>query len=181
MRPQRQHSRSTTRLPEIHTSPIASRTLEVSSRTSRVSWRVGAVCAATVCALSAGTFGAKATDRVIVIGEKALFVDGTGWGTPHPSRLFNGGDPNGLAWRLVWKDWGKATATAKGLTWIPRSTGGYYRSAGTVELRASAIGRCRLGGPIAYLRLEARESIAPGSHLGPWFRWAGLARLCRPR
>jgi hypothetical protein len=115
----------------------------------------------------------------IVLGKKNLLSDGTGWGSAHPSVIFNGGDPSGRAWNLQWIDWGTAVARARGLTSIFAPHGGYEAKPGVIELRASVIGRCSPTGPPAYTRLEARESASPGGPLGRWFVWGGWRTICQ--
>lgn len=123
-----------------------------------------------------GSAGAAGT--TVVLGKKHLLRYGIGWGTAHPRLIFNGGDPSGRAWHLVWNDWGTSVAHARGLTWIFRPIGGYYRKPGAIELRASHLGRCTPHGPPAYLFLQARVVKRPGGRLGHWFAWGGSKSIC---
>jgi hypothetical protein len=125
--------------------------------------------------------GALAGRETVLLGVKGLFPHGAGWGTAHPRRIFNGGDPSGTAWKLTWSGWGAHVATAHGLTWIFKPSGGYFAKPGSIELRASRIGRCTSSGGRAYTRLIARTSVRPDGPLGPWFRWNQLTTLCHPR
>ena len=107
----------------------------------------------------------------IVLGAKHRLLYGVGWGTAHPRRIFNGGDPSGEAFDLTWRSWGNSTTTARGLTWVFTPHGGYYRKPLPIELRAFKIGRCTAGGPLAYTRLDARVVVRPGGAFGHWFPW----------
>ena len=122
---------------------------------------------------------AAAANTSVVLGKKHLLIYGMGWGTAHPRSISNGGDPNGRAWHLAWRNWGTATATARGLTWIFRPSGGYYRKPGAIELRASRIGRCTRHGTRAYTFLQAREAVRPGGRLSRWFAWGGWKSICK--
>ena len=122
---------------------------------------------------------AVAADTSVVLGKKHLLRDGIGWGTAHPRRIDNGGDPSGKAWHLTWHNWGGATATAHGSTWIFKPTGGYYRRSAAIELRASRVGRCTPNGPRAYTFLQARAAMRPGGRLGRWFAWGGWKNTCK--
>lgn len=115
------------------------------------------------------------TSSSVVLGAKHRLLGGVGWGSAHPSRIFNGGDPSGEAFGLTWKSWGSSTATARGLTWVFMPRGGYYRKPLPIELRASKIGRCARGGPLAYTRLQARVVVKPGGTFGHWFLWGPTA------
>jgi hypothetical protein len=44
----------------------------------------------------------------------------SGWGTPHPSAVFNGGDPTGRITNVTWQSWGSPEAVGHGT--------GYYLS-----------------------------------------------------
>ena len=114
-----------------------------------------------------------------VLGKKHLLRYGSGWGTSHPRSIYNGGDSNGHAWHLTWRNWGTATTTASGLTWIFKPSGGYYAKPGAIELRASRIGRCTRHGPPTYTFLQAREAVRPGGPFGRRFAWSGWASLCK--
>jgi hypothetical protein len=149
----------------------------------RILFGMRRAAAATSCAalvFSVATAVVAADLSPVVLGVKGLFPRGSaGWGTAHPRYIFNGGDPNGTAWKLRWTGWGGPVARAQGLTWIFKPTGGYFRKPGNIELQASRTGRCTANGPRSYTRLLARESLRPGGPLGPWFAWNGLATLCR--
>ena len=94
-----------------------------------------------------------------------------GWGTPHPSEIFNGGDPSGLVTHIHWSGWGGASASGHGLNAIFRPNGGYYDKLVTIDLRAYDKGRCTSHGPLAYRRLSVREPSRPGGPVGPWQAW----------
>ena len=133
-----------------------------------------ALVVATALAIVGTPAGAKTT---VVLGKKHLLMEGIGWGTAHPRSIFNGGDPSGRAWHLTWRNWGAATAYARGLAPIPRPDGNYY-GPGVIEFRASRIGRCTRKGPRAYTFLQAREAVRPGGRLTHWFAWGGWKSIC---
>ncbi len=139
---------------------------------------VTATCAATVgmTLISPGT--AATPSQLIVLGKKHLVTDGFGWGTAHPRAIFNGGDPSGHAWHLTWRNWGTATAYARGLVTLPRPRGNFYPKPARIELRASRVSRCTKHGPRAYTRLSARVPAKPGGRLGKWFSWGGWKSVC---
>jgi hypothetical protein len=142
--------------------------------------RLGAAAMLTSLVFALVAAGPVAGNAPVVLGVRGLFPQGgVGWGTPHPPYIFNGGDPNGTAWKLRWLGWGTALARARGLTWIFKPTGGYFSRPGSIELRASRIARCRANDPLSYTRLLARESLRPGGPFGHWFAWNGLSTLCR--
>ena len=121
----------------------------------------------------------QAARPVVVLGKHHLLRGGVGWGTAHPARIFNGGDPSGTAWNLRWRHWGGPQADAAGLTWIFRPQGGYYAKPAAIELQAYRLGHCAVGGPLAYTRLRARVASRPGGPLGRWFAWGGWKTICR--
>ncbi len=126
------------------------------------------------------TKAAPAMTRQPVLGS-ASFIPriGVGWGTYKPKEIFNGGDPSGLIDEITWIGWGKPESVGYGKTFIPKPNGGYYPRDVTAELRASDLGHCTAGGPLAYETLEVREPSAPGGKLGPWFVWDRVKTLCR--
>ena len=131
-------------------------------------------------ALVASPVVARAGHGEVVLGKKGLTGRyGIGWGTPHPSLIYNGGVPSGKAWNLHWFNWGSSSATAHGLTWIYRPNGGYYGKPAAIELRAYRLGQCKAGGTRAYTRLAARVALRPGGTLGRWFAWGGWRTICR--
>lgn len=121
--------------------------------------------------VAAGTSPTSATRVVAVLGDRHLFAghDGKGWGTAHPSEVYNGGDGGGLADHLHWRGWGAQRAYAHGKT-------SWYTSTGTHrvrdELRASDLGSC-FGKP-AYRRLYERDRKVSSPHrYSRWFPWLG--------
>jgi hypothetical protein len=106
-----------------------------------------------------------------VLGSPAFMAPyGEGWGSPHPQVVFNGGDPAGSASRLRWKDWGRATAIARGKTPLLRPGGGYYGRPGKIMFRADHLGSCP-DGTYGYTRLHFRVAHTPRGPLG--HRWRG--------
>jgi hypothetical protein len=115
---------------------------------------------------------------VPVLGSKKFEIpSGSGFGTPHPKKIFNGGDPSGLAFHLVWSHWGGAVSTATGKSYAAKKSGGLY-PAGRIELRASDLGHCTANGPLAYRHLRAREA-PPHKSFGRWFNWSDTKTICR--
>ena len=101
-------------------------------------------------ALVASPVVARAGHEEVVLGKKGLTGRyGIGWGTPHPSLIYNGGVPSGKAWNLHWFNWGSSSAIAHGLTWIYRPNGSYYGKPAAIELRAYRLGQCRSEGSLA--------------------------------
>jgi hypothetical protein len=123
--------------------------------------------------------GSAASAPTVVLGSSAYAEHiGAGWGTPHPSKIFNGGDPSGLVTHIHWSSWGGATASGHGLNAIFKPNGGYYGKLVTIDLHAYDKGRCTSRGPIAYRRLSVREPSRPGGPVGPWQAWGGSKSLC---
>jgi hypothetical protein len=122
---------------------------------------------------------AEAAGPRVVLGAHGLVRYGAGWGSPHPSKISNGGDASGLAYQLHWRTWGGTSAIADGLNPIFKPGGGYYQKPGRIQLRATDKGRCSRGGPLAYRQLYARVSSRPGGPLGKWFRWGGQQNICK--
>lgn len=117
----------------------------------------------------------------VVLGKKQVRPNALGFGTTHPRLIFNGGGRSGRAWHLSWRQWGTVATYARGLTWIVRPRGGYYRNPGSIELRASRIGRCSRPRPLAYTFLQARTALRPGGRLGHWLAWGGWKSTCTGR
>jgi len=116
-----------------------------------------------------------------VLGSKHLdnpHSGATGWGTPAPRMIFNGGDPSGRVTSIRWHRWGRRFALGFGRTYVFRPKGGYYGRMVEAELRPSDLGRCSAHGPLAYRHLVAREPSKPGGPLGKWFGWAGWPSIC---
>jgi hypothetical protein len=112
----------------------------------------------------------------VVLGSSAFAPHGAGFGTAHPHRIFNGGDPNGMVSSIHWTGWGSATARGRGLNPIFRPQGGYFAQRARVRLRAQRLGRC--GSVPAYTKLYIRFPQWPGGPLGPWWPWAGAKTIC---
>lgn len=115
----------------------------------------------------------------IVLGGKVYGgAYGEGWGTPHPSFIYNGGDSSGSISNVTWSSWGGEEARGRGRHPIFKPRGGYYRHPVVAQLKAIRIGRCE--GRQAYLRLLIREPRRPGGSLGPWRSWSGPQTICEP-
>jgi sugar lactone lactonase YvrE len=96
-----------------------------------------------------------------------------GWGEAAPAIVSNGGaSASGTISQIHWRSWGGKVAAGRGLhpTFMPH--GGYYRRPVVIELRASAIRRCKPGGRLVYTRFTVREEVRPGGPMGKWFAWA---------
>jgi hypothetical protein len=130
------------------------------------------------CAILATTAATAAAAADPVLGSKSFAAPyGTGFGTPEPTEIFNGGDPSGSVTHITWTGWGNPTAIGHGLNPIFKPHGGYYRKPARIELRATKLGHC--GKQLAYTRLEVRIPKKPGGKLGKWFSWSGAKTLCR--
>src|SRR5271169_1536490 len=106
----------------------------------------------------AGAQASKTRKHAVVLGSFAYAGSiGVGWGTEHPSEIFNGGDPSGLVSRIHWKSWGGSTADGQGSTSIFKSGGGYYNTQVPAQLHTYDLGRCTAHGRLAYRRLSVRE------------------------
>jgi hypothetical protein len=133
-------------------------------------------------AVAAGAFvaAAEAAEPGVVLDARAYAgSQGVGWGEPHPSEIFNGGDPSGLVSHVHWLTWGGASATGFGLNAIFKPRGGYYSQLVRIQLHAYDRGRCTPHGPLAYRKLSFREPSRPGGHVGVWRSWSGSKTLCR--
>jgi len=105
-----------------------------------------------------------------------------GWGLCAPKRIDGGGQASLQAWNLRWSGWGRATATATGISGV-WSTGEVDGVGGDdrIQLRAMDIGKCSAHGPLAYRRLEIRSPVRIGGPLGRWRNWNrfGPPSVCR--
>jgi len=150
-----------------------------SPRVRRMSRRSASFALIPVATLVLAVVGAAEPPRV-VLGSKASFRYGSGWGTAHPSALDNDGDPSGRAWSIDWTRWGGTRALGRGMTYLaPSLTRNYWRK-GRVQLRASRIGRCTVGGVHAYTRLDVRVAELHSGRFSAWQLWNGRPNLCKP-
>jgi hypothetical protein len=118
----------------------------------------------------------------VALGARSFMAPyGKGWGTAHPRRIDNGGVPSGIVYRIRWRHWGTDRAVGRGLTYIYKPAGGYYRQPGRIVLRAQRLDSCRSGGRPAYTRLRFRNVRRPGGPIvGPWRGWTGgTGNICR--
>lgn len=116
---------------------------------------------------------APASSSELVLGSPAFMAPyGEGWGTSHPRKVFNGGDPSGSVSKLSWKHWGEPTAIGRGMVPLLRPGGGYYARPGKLMFRADDLGSCP-DGTYSYTRLHFRIAHRPGGPLG--HRWRGWA------
>lgn len=96
-----------------------------------------------------------------------------------PDYIYTGYGAINTAFGLRWKHWNSPTATATGKARAIKRTGGYYRGAVKVKLRAGSIGRCYSGGPRAYRVLWSKEQVSPGSSRWTrWHHWMHVKSLC---
>jgi hypothetical protein len=133
--------------------------------------------------VACGATAVEASSRAAIVLGSAKFTvggDGEGFGTAHPSEIFNGGDPSGRVTNIDWTSWGGHVATGHGLNAIFRPQGGYYSQLVTIQMRAYDVGRCTAHGPLAYRKLSVRVPSRPGGRLGSWVAWAGDPTICRP-
>ncbi len=115
-----------------------------------------------VCALSTGA-GAWAAARGPRLGYRHAFINGAGFGSVHPRRVFFGGDPTSNIARIVWSKWGARTAMGLGTGWCP-GKGVADGHPCSVRLRVWNLGACH--GQWAYRTIELRYETRRG-------RWAG--------
>lgn len=117
-----------------------------------------------------------------VLGARSFMAPyGRGWGRAHPRRIDNGGVPSGIVFRIRWRHWGADRAVGRGLTYIYKPRGGYYKQPGRIVLRAQRLASCRSGGRPAYTRLRFRNVRKPGGPIvGSWRGWTGgTGNICR--
>jgi hypothetical protein len=149
---------------------------------SRAARRALAVIVAATAAL-AGTVVADAAKPHAqpVLGSKRFIANpnARGYGEFAPERIFNDGDPGGAIDDIAWRRWGRHVATGEGTGSVAKPGGGWIGGQ-RFQLRASHLGRCMAGGPLAYRRLEVRWPVGPDAHLGRWRLWMGARDLCRP-
>lgn len=90
-----------------------------------------------------------------------------GWGVAEPRFISDDGDGTSNIDCVTWSSWGGGTAYAYGYGEIfgPNFTRPIVR----IELRASDLGHCDKGTPLAYMRLHIREPSRPGGPLGNWY------------
>jgi hypothetical protein len=144
---------------------------------------VGTIAALMGSGLTGPAIGAaisRSHHQTPVLGFKNFEVNGRGWGTAHPKRIFNGGDPSGLVNHLRWSHWGRGKAFAVGKTYTYKPHGGYYGREVKDRLRASDLGRCHH--KLAYKRLYYRVQTKPGGRIQKhWHPWATKrGNVCRP-
>src|SRR5271155_2930714 len=98
----------------------ASAAIDLSPAACSAVKRVGAVALILALPLATSLSGAqasKAKERSVVLGSFVFARSiGVGWGTEHPSKIFNGGDPSGLVSFIHWTGWGGSSANGQGLT-----------------------------------------------------------------
>jgi hypothetical protein len=114
----------------------------------------------------------------VLLGSPAYVPSGSGFGTAHPSAIFNGGVPSGMVSGITWTGWGGAVASGRGLNPIYRPQGGYFGRRARIALRAEQIGTCPDGTGPAYTQLRIRLPNWPGGPLGPWVKWGGSKSIC---
>lgn len=117
-----------------------------------------------------------------VLGSAAYWPAGNtrGFGESQPMELNTNGDPSGIVLGITWHNWGSATATGIGQTYLPKPEGGYYSGTVPIELRARELGRC--GSVVGYQQLLYRVPAQPGGQpTGAWQLWANAANLCQSR
>lgn len=90
---------------------------------------------------------ASASAGAPVLGAKAAFPSGKGFGTVKPKVVYLGGDPTGYFSKLTWQHWGARRALGLGQGWCPGKSvaGGHHCPA---ALHASNLGACH--GRLAY-------------------------------
>ena len=138
------------------------------------------IAALAVASAAFATAPGTTAARHVVIGSKKFAPGGDGWGTSRPRRLYNGGDPSGLAFKIHWRAWGTKRARGRGRTYTYKPGGGYYRRSVRIKLRAYRLGHCSRGGPPAYRRLKVKVQKRPGGRrYTRWLLWSGAKTLCK--
>jgi sugar lactone lactonase YvrE len=97
-----------------------------------------------------------------------------GWGEVAPAVISNGGAAaSGTVSQIHWSSWGGTVAIGRGLHPEYTPHGGYYPKPLVMELRASAIRRCKPSGRFVYSRFSVREQVKPGGPMAKkWLAWA---------
>jgi hypothetical protein len=116
----------------------------------------------------------------VVLGSKNFVTwGGSGFGTPHPSRVVVGSDPFVLITRIHWHGWGRPRASGIGRYAAPHlgHGGDYYNKPFRADLRVSGIGRCRPNGPRTYMALKVKVALQPDQRPG-WYEVDGSHGLC---
>lgn len=139
--------------------------------------RLGVLLALVGCVGLAAATSALAA-RQVVLGSADFAPNGTGFGTSHPRRIYNGGDANGSVFDIHWYRWGGHTAFGVGKQPMFKPAGGYYRLPVLARLHGVARGRCYPGGLLAYTRLYVRSQTRPGGPFGRTYLWSGAHSLC---
>jgi hypothetical protein len=114
-----------------------------------------------------------------VLGSADFFPrhNDAGFGSAHPSLIYNGGDGVGRVVQVRWSDWGQEVAYGIGKSYSIRPEGGYYHGTVIVKLRATGLGAC--AGATGYQWLwEKRQRRPHGEKWYPWSRWWGKQSLC---
>jgi len=129
---------------------------------------------------SAQSRPARVQKGPVLLGSKNFVTwGGSGFGTPHPSRLAVGSDPSVLITHIHWHGWGREKARGVGSYSAPHfgHGGSYYRKELRADLRLSGIGRCSPNGPRTYMALKVKVALQPGQRPG-WYEVDGSHGLC---
>jgi hypothetical protein len=116
----------------------------------------------------------------VLLGSKNFVTwGGSGFGTPHPSRIAVGSDPSVLITHIHWHGWGRQKAQGVGRYSAPHfgHGGSYYRKELRADLRLSGIGRCKPNGPRTYMALKVKVALQPGQRPS-WYEVDGSHGLC---
>src|SRR5438270_557935 len=105
-----------------------------SSMPRKVRLAVAPSLAVMLIGLSVAAFSAGGANTVVLGSATFAGTGGEGWGTSHPAKVYNGGDPSGLVKEIQWTSWGGKTAIGYGLGYIFKPHGGYYNRPVLVEL-----------------------------------------------
>jgi hypothetical protein len=119
---------------------------------------------------------AGATQQLPTLGSahyaKTLGGSSPGFGTVAPKTVNANGDPGSVVYDLSWAGWGRSQSVGNGKTYAPGAHGGWTATLIPTELRATDLGRCKPGGPMAYRKLWLRAKGVPGVHgWTPWTQW----------
>ena len=104
---------------------------------------------------------ATATTPAPTLGQLAgVFAQGQGFGQVEPTKIFNGGDPTGLAKHITWQSWGAAKAIGSGLAEYV----GPNQSVATGTQKPATVVAFHLGMCDGKLMYKAVEWYFPGEH-----------------
>jgi hypothetical protein len=108
----------------------------------------------------------KQADEVPLLGAE-WGPNQKGYGQPHPTTIFNGGDPTGLVTHIRWQSWGAQTAVGEGTGWYAPGTvaDGHKASARVVAFSLGTCNGYRTYTAIEWYFPQYGESFNPRSYI----------------